>query len=130
MNADHDLLNMLTDPVAGIAAPVCVDEEGGALCSDVTCILMDCHRDRNLQQLFAPDVSSAAIKQFAGLLARRLGPMIGGRYVPKVDGRAARDLAVWGAFTGRNHKDVMHQFGISRRLLYSILARKRRAAPQ
>jgi Mor family transcriptional regulator len=35
-------------------------------------------------------------------------------------------VAVWQAFTGRNHLEVMKKFEISRRLLYSILARRRK----
>jgi len=130
LNADHDLLNMLAEHSNSTdIAPVRGDAGVATLCSDVACILMECHRDRNLQSLFAADVDGSAITLFAGVVARRLKPLISGRYMPKVDDRAARDLAVQGAFTGRNHKDVCAQFGISRRLLYSILARRRRVLP-
>ena len=101
-------------------------EDAATLCHDVTCILMECHRDRNLPALFAQGVDAAALAQFAALMARRLAPLIGGRYIPKRDDRAARDVAVWAAFNGRNREEVMHNFKISRRLLYSILSRKRR----
>lgn len=47
---------------------------------------------------------------------------IGGRYVPRVEDRTQRNLAVLAAFTGDNHADVMRKFGISRRLLYNIIA--------
>lgn len=101
------------------------DDDSATLSADVLCILIDCHRDRDLTAM-RPDAPSAALKALAEAVARRLAPRIGGRYVPKRDGRAARDAAVWRAFNGRNHGDVMREFGISRRLLYSILSRRRR----
>ena len=94
----------------------------------MTCILLECHRDRNLPGVFVKDVDSDALCEFAALIARRLGPLIGGRYIPKRDERALRDLAVCKTFNGRNHLEVMRDFKISKRLLYNILARKRRAA--
>lgn len=63
-------------------------------------------------------------------MARRLAPRIGGRYVPKrgdSDARAKRDAAVWQAWNGRNGAQIMRDFAISRRLLYSILSRMRKA---
>lgn len=101
-------------------------DDSVSLRNDVAYILIECHRDRNLAKLFAGDVDAATLTRFAEQMARRLGAMIGGRYVPKQDNRPARDAAVWAAFTGRNHADVMREFSISKRLLYSILARKRR----
>lgn len=100
--------------------------EALSLSADMACILVACHRDRLGDGVFRADVNQAALTELAANLARRLAPLIGGRYIPKRDDRALRDMAVWQAFTGRNHKDVMHEFRISRRLLYSILARKRR----
>lgn len=100
--------------------------EALSLCNDMTLIVMQCHRDRMGDGVFRSDVSHADLAALSALLARRLAPLIGGRYIPKRDTRAERDMAVWQAFTGRNHKEVMHEFGISRRLLYSILARRRR----
>lgn len=102
-----------------------LEGEGASLRHDVYCILVECTRDRGLQ-VFRDDVQRASVDALATLMARQLAPRIGGRYVPKRDERAARDAAVWKAFTGRNHGDVMKQFDISRRLLYSILARRRR----
>ena len=63
----------------------------------------------------------------AAELARDLAPRIGGRYLPKRDEaqRRKRNAAVVAAFTGRNHAEVMRQFQISRRLLFSILAQAR-----
>jgi Mor family transcriptional regulator len=101
--------------------------EALSLCNDMTCILVECHRDRLGDGVFRSDASHADLTELAALLARRLAPRIGGRYIPKRDVRAERDAAVWLAFTGRNHKDVMREFDISRRLLYSILARRRRS---
>lgn len=101
------------------------DEEGASLHHDVLCILIECHRDQALS-IFRADAPREAIQTLATTVARRLGPRIGGRYVPKRDDRAVRDAAVWQAFNGRNHQDVIRQFGISRRLLYNILSRRRR----
>ena len=101
--------------------------EALSLCNDMTLIVMQCHRDRLGDGVFRSDASHADLTELAALLARRLAPRIGGRYIPKRDVRAERDAAVWLAFTGRNHKDVMREFDISRRLLYSILARRRRS---
>lgn len=98
-----------------------------SLSRDVSCILLQCHRDRLGDGVFMPGATHAALNELATHMARRLGPLIGGRYVPKRDVRAARDIEVWQAFNGRNHKEVMLQFSISRRLLYSILSRKRRS---
>ena len=100
-------------------------DEAASMCHDMQCILVDCSRDR-AQSVFRDDATREAIDALADALARRLAPRIGGRYVPKRDNRAARDAAVCAAFTGRNHLELMRSFGISRRLLYSILARKRK----
>lgn len=100
--------------------------EGATLRQDMTCILLECHRDRLGDGIFRADADHSALAQFAAQIARRLAPLIGGRYIPKRDERALRDAAVWRAFSGGNHREVMREFGISRRLLYSILARKRR----
>lgn len=99
-------------------------EEAASLRGDVLCILVECHRDRRLA-VFRDGLGGDAIAALADVVARRLAPRIGGRYVPKRDGRAARDAAVMKAWNGRNREEVMRQFGISRRLLYSILARRR-----
>lgn len=100
--------------------------EALSLCNDMTCILVECHRDRLGDGVFRADVNQAALTELAALLARRLAPRIGGRYIPKRDVRAERDFELWGAFTGNNHKELMKKFGISRRLVYSILARQPR----
>ncbi len=97
---------------------------------DVAMVLVECHRDRRGDGVFRPDVSTRRLEEFAELVARRLAPRIGGRYVPRRcerDRIAERDAAVMAAFNGRNHRQVMRDFQISRRLLYSILARSRPA---
>lgn len=105
--------------------PDSMGEDSATLRHDVHCILLECHRDRGLTAL-AANVPPEALGALADAVALRLAPRIGGRYVPKRDDRAARDARVWAAFNGRNHKDVMREFGISRRLMYSILSRRRR----
>lgn len=118
--------------------------EGGALTdvidsnlslqNDVECILMDCRRDR--PHLFAAGVSDDALSKMADMVARQLGPLIGGRYVShryameRIE-RAQRDAAVWAAFTGDNYPALQRRFGLSRRLVYSIIAQQRkRQLPQ
>jgi Mor family transcriptional regulator len=94
-------------------------------------VLVECHRDRPHDGIFRRDLSHQAIQQFAAELAARLAPRIGGRYIPKRTERdriAERDAAVMAAFNGINHRQVMRDFRISRRLLYAILARCRRRA--
>jgi Mor family transcriptional regulator len=118
----------MTDGVSSAVTEIeepSLDGEGASLRHDVYCILVECTRDRGLK-VFRDDLPRETVGALAALMARRLAPRIGGRYVPKRDARVERDAAVWKAFTGRNHQDVMKQFGISRRLLYSILARRRR----
>ncbi len=107
-----------------------VDAEGGAaevatLRHDVQCVLLQFTRDRPLAGVLAGLTERDAAALAAGL-APLLAKRIGGRYVPQRADRALRDAAVWQAFTGRNHAEVMVRFGISRRLLYSILSRRRR----
>lgn len=102
------------------------DDETLTLRTDVLCILVECSRDRALGALRS-DAPPEDFNALADAMARRLGPRIGGRYVPKRADRAARDAAVWAAFNGRNHLEVIHRFSISRRLLYSILSRRPRA---
>lgn len=123
MNADRDLLTPLRP--AQLAAPA-IDSEADSLCHDVTCILLECQRDRRGGAALDSLASGAAVTDLARLVARRLAPMISGRYIHARDTRAVRDAAVWTAFSGRNHAEVMRDFKISRRLLYSILARRRR----
>ncbi len=96
------------------------------LCHDVVSIFQEATRDRRGDGIFSDSVNTQSLHDFADWFAARLAARIGGRYIPKRDDRAVRDAAVWKAFTGRNHKAVMTQFNISRRLLYSILARQRK----
>ena len=115
---------LTAEPERTAATPL--DDEAATLRDDVCCILLECHRDRGLQALHG-GASNDAIRQLADAVARRLAPRIGGRYVPKRDARALRDAAVWKAWNGRNGAEVMLEFKISRRLLYSILSRMRKA---
>ena len=118
---------LLTAEPEATAPPL--DDEAATLRDDVRCILLECHRDRALQAVLHSTATTDAIHQLADAVARRLAPRIGGRYVPKrgdSDARAKRDAAVWQAWNGRNGAQIMRDFAISRRLLYSILARKRK----
>lgn len=105
-----------------------------SLQGDVACILLDCRRDH--QHLFAAGVTDDALTRLADRVARQLGPLIGGRYVShryameRME-RAQRDAAVWAAFTGDNYAALQRRFGLSRRLVYSIVAQQRkRQLPQ
>ena len=118
---------LLTVELEATAPPL--DDEAATLRDDVRCILLECHCDRALQALHGA-ATNDAIHQLADAVARRLAPRIGGRYVPKrgdSDARAKRDAAVWQAWNGRNGAQIMRDFAISRRLLYSILSRMRKA---
>lgn len=104
------------------------DTENLTLRADVACVLIECHKDQ--PAMFGRPMSHAELRKLAEVLAEKLRPRIGGRYIPKMadrEEREARNIAVCEAFTGRNHAQVMRQFNISRRLLYSILASRRRA---
>ena len=102
-----------------------------SLQNDVECILMDCRRDH--QHLFAAGVTDDALTRLADRVARQLGPLIGGRYVShryamqKME-IARRDAQVWDAFTGDNYEALRRRFGLSRRLVYSIVAQQRKRA--
>jgi len=118
---------LLTAEPEATAPPL--DDEAATLRDDVRCILLECHRDRALQAVLHSTATTDAIHQLADAVARRLAPRIGGRYVPKrgdSDARAKRDAAVWQAWNGRNGAQIMRDFAISRRLLYSILSRMRK----
>ena len=119
---------LTAEPERNAATPL--DDEAATLRDDVRCILLECHRDRALQAVLHSTATTDAIHQLADAVARRLAPRIGGRYVPKrgdSDARAKRDAAVWQAWNGRNGAQIMREFKISRRLLYSILSRMRKA---
>ena len=109
-------------------------DDGATLRHDVTCILIECHRDRSLHGVFHPMATPHDVEELAEQVALRLGPMIGGRYVPKGfhrsgwEERQKRDQAILQRFNGRNYSELTREFGISRRLLYSILSRRRGSA--
>lgn len=96
---------------------------------DIARVLVECHRGGLGGGVFRTDVSHAELSALAAIMGRRLAPLIGGRYIPKREMRAERDDAVLKAFNGHNHKDLMREFGISRRLVYMILSRKRGGQP-
>lgn len=134
MNDAIDLLSGASASGVSAAGVVpAVDDEVATLRHDVACVLLQFTRDRGgsgaagtLGQLTEPEAAALAAG-LAPLLARR----IGGRYVPKVfragsGERDRRDAAVLKAFNGRNRDEVLRTFGISRRLFYSILARRPR----
>lgn len=91
---------------------------------DVSIALCECRLNRRTSGAFNPSLTNQTLDDLTNMMACLLRPMIGGRYVPKRDERAVRDAAVWQAFTGRNHAQVMQDFKISRSLLYAILARR------
>lgn len=103
------------------------DLETVTLRTELTGVMVECHR-AGLTPL-ANDVSRQVLREFAEVIADKLRHRIGGRYVPKTadrEERIVRNAAVCKAFTGRNHQQVMRQFSITRRLLYSILAEGRK----
>lgn len=107
------------------------DLEEDNLHHEMRCLLVQFHRDR-VQPALRTEATRQDIEALAQVLAERLAPRIGGRYVQKGryrsgwEDRAARDAAVWEAWNGRNREEVMRRFGISKALLYSILARRPR----
>ncbi len=60
----------------------------------------------------------------ADVLARGFSAELGGLYVTKREIRASRNAAVLRDFNGRNHVEVMHRYGISRRTLYRVIGGK------
>lgn len=100
-----------TPETAGTSAdPAAAD---GSLVHDLQCVARAC-----LPPDMARDFTDALATKFARLLHQR----IGGSYVKKEALRIARNRDVLAAFDGRNHTAVMRRFGISRRLLYNIIA--------
>lgn len=122
---------MMTGASTAVHDLIEMDEEAASLRQDVLITLVECHRDQALEG-FREAVPPQVINALASAIAVRLGPRIGGRYVPKgpwragSEDRAMRDAAVALAYNGDNREEVMRRFGISRRLLYSIVARDRR----
>lgn len=109
------------------AGPLIDETESDTLAHDVACVLISYTRDRPNGGLIGRRMPEAEAKLLAADIARELAPRIGGRYLPKRDEaqRRKRNAAVVAAFTGRNHAEVMRQFQISRRLLFSILSQAR-----
>jgi len=91
--------------------------------------LLECHRDR--PGMFAQDMTREVLAALASRVAVQLGPLISGRYVShryamEQMQREQRNDAVWRAFTGNNYAELMRRFGLSRRLVYAIIAQKRK----
>lgn len=101
-------------------------ENSVSLRHDLVAVLMEFHRSQQMNDVFRKDVSIADIATLGEAMAYRLGSALGGQYVPKRAARDARDAAVVKQFNGKNHAELMVKFAISRRLVYSILARKRK----
>lgn len=104
-------------------------ENSLTLQSDVEVILLECHRDR--PGLFAQNMTREVLAALASRVAGQLGPLISGRYVShryamEQMQREQRNEEVWAAFTGNNYAELMRRFGLSRRLVYAIIAQKRK----
>lgn len=119
---------------ATIATEIQVDDlpmADPSLQLDVALVLAECHRERRAEGVFRDGLSRQHLDAFAALVARRLAPRIGGRYIPRRverDRIAERDEQVARALAaGSTPRQVMRDFAISRRLLYAILARRKRA---
>lgn len=77
-------------------------------------------------------LSGPLIGTLAHMLVREMRQQLGGRsiYVPvrkdrcQPSIRPERDEAVRRTFTGRNHREVQQQFGISRATLYRIVGKR------
>lgn len=97
---------------------------------EVETALSECIRAKAAGILRA-DATPEDVGAFAGHFARHLHALIGGSYIPLTGygetlaaRRARRDAAIWAEFDGGNHAALMRKHEISRRLLYSILARR------
>ena len=103
------------------------NEESYSLRLDVECALREAHREQ--PEIFGRPLTPQELRDVAVMVADKLRPRIGGRYVPKTadrEERAVRNAAVLQAFNGNNREQVMREFNISRRLFYCILAEDRK----
>ncbi|MEJ5896348.1 Mor transcription activator family protein [Aquabacterium sp. G14] len=104
-----------------------LNEESYSLRLDVECALREAHREQ--PAIFGRPLSQQELRDLAVMVAEKLRHRIGGRYVPKMadrEAREARNAAVLKAFNGNNREQVMREFNISRRLFYCILAEDRK----
>lgn len=102
------------------------NEESYSLRLDVECALREAHREQ--PEIFGRPLTPQELRDVAVMVADKLRPRIGGRYVPKTadrEERAVRNAAMLQAFNGNNREQVMREFNISRRLFYCILAEDR-----
>lgn len=65
------------------------------------------------------DVAVPLARHIARALARRLG----GLYIHKTEMRAERDKAILAKFNGSNHKALAHEFSVSLKTVYNVIAR-------
>lgn len=103
------------------------NEESHSLRLDVECALREAHREK--PAIFGRPLTPQELRDLAVMVADKLRPRIGGRYVPKTadrEERAVRNAAVLQAFNGNNREQVMREFNISRRLFYCIIAEDRK----
>lgn len=104
------------------------DDHGTVLRHELACILRNYTMDQPGGGLLGRRLTSEEARALAADLSPYMAALVSttSRVVRMSDVRVERDAAVWRAFRGANHADVMRQFAISRRVLQSILARKRR----
>lgn len=104
-------------------------ENGTVLRHELACILHNYTMDQPGGGLLGRRLTREEARALAADLSPYLSPIIRttGRVVSVADVRKERDAAVWRMFRGNNHADVMRQFSVSKRVLQTILARKRRS---
>lgn len=105
------------------------DNTGTVLRHELACILLNYTMDRPGGGLMGKRLTREEASTLAAELSPYMAPLVSAtsRVVRMADVKAERDSAVWRMFRGNNHAEVMRKFTISRRLLQSILARKRRS---
>ncbi len=106
-----------------------IAQDHPTLCADIAAVFNEALHDKTVGQFFRDNLDERQRRYLVAWASIRVAMRVGGRYIPKkADDRALRNAAVVQAFTGNNHTDLMRQFRISRRLVYSIVARVRRPA--
>lgn len=102
-----------------------VAQDHPTLCADIASVVTEALRDKSVSGFFHPDLTEQKRRHLVAWVSVRIAMRVGGRYIPKkIDDKALRNAAVEQAFTGNNHKDLMREFRISRRLVYSLTAPK------
>ncbi len=94
--------------------------------ADLALILRQCPAAR------AAVADAVLLERIANELAPRLRELYGGDYLRKTDehqarqARRQRDAAIWrGHLQGKTHQQLMREHGISKRLVYAVIARMR-----